>query len=142
MGFIVKDASTGQILPGLPSPMLIQMGGGQAYRIAPEKAPDPRFPKRQSDDGFWRYRDDEYDPPGTEYTRVRIGHTEQYYVEVEVEGIGNNIQDGAYTMGVHVEAEDQYQARRLAQQKAIERLMEDFPEGGPWNVMAGQPEVI
>lgn len=130
MGFAVKDASTGEVLPGLPSPLLIQQGGGQAWRVPYEGTPDPYHP-RQVDHGFWRLRDDSYDPPGTEYQRVRIVHTEQYYVEVEVEDLEDvdNPDAEPWTVGVHVEAEDRDQARRMGMSKALQHEQEDNPQG-------------
>lgn len=49
---------------GLPTPMLISQGGGEAYFVP--------FEGSVIAEGQWRARDDKYDPPGTVYTRVRV----------------------------------------------------------------------
>lgn len=46
-----------RVLHGLPSPLLVEQGGGEAYL---------------EDGYFWRLRDDQYDPNGTIYRKVRI----------------------------------------------------------------------
>lgn len=55
--FVVLGADR-QVLGDLPTPRLISEGGGEAYEA----------------DGVWRARDDNYDPAGTEYSRVIVAH--------------------------------------------------------------------
>lgn len=61
--FIVIDASTLEVLDGLPTPMLTSHGGGEAW---------------QQDPGIWRMREDS-DPAGTEYRRVRVRKNHNAY---------------------------------------------------------------
>jgi hypothetical protein len=137
MGFIVKETSTGEVLPGLPSPMLISVGGGEAYRVPPEKEWDGISPKRQSDDGFWRLRDDKYDAPGIVYTRVRIGHTDQYYVLVNMQDMTpfmEDEEDRVFPYSMWFEAESKYEALRWAREKGP-KSAENAYGGGPYQVL-------
>jgi hypothetical protein len=135
MGFVVKDIY-GQVLPGLPSPMLISVGGGEAYRVPPEKEWDGISPKRQSDDGFWRLRDDKYDPPGTEYTRVRIGQTERYYVTVNMQDMdpATEKEDQVFEHSMSFDAESRYEALRWSREKGPAMAEEEYG-GGPYQVL-------
>jgi len=45
------------VLKGLPTPMLIQAGEADAW---------------MQHEGVWRMREDQYDPEGTTYTKVRV----------------------------------------------------------------------
>lgn len=107
MGFRVINAHTGETLPGLPTPRLIEAGGGEAY-FSPTTS--PRWEPR----GTWylhvpgRYED----PTGT-YTRVRIVHTDDYKVTIAV-----TVTDGpdvdSYEDWFVVHAADRAEADQLA----------------------------
>lgn len=58
--------ANGRVVGDLPTPALIDAGGGEAYV-------DPETPT------IWRLRDDKYDArhPGITYTRVRVEHLRQ-----------------------------------------------------------------
>lgn len=56
---------------GIPTPMLLSLGRGEAYFVAYDE-PYHGVP------GCWRARDDSYDPPGTVYTRVRVVRNPAY----------------------------------------------------------------
>lgn len=84
--FKVIDVSTGEHLPGLPTPRLISEGGGLAW---PKEWPDSRDPSVPFIQ--WRSRDVNYDPEGTVYRRVRIEHTDdsmmaEVYASIQREG--------------------------------------------------------
>lgn len=110
--FIVIDAN-GNELEGYPTPMLISEGGGEAYR--------------HPETGFWRARDDSYDPPGTEYQRVRIKHVKEWYVDLEVllkDPSNEHDEPEPFTDTVYVVAQDANEARALAPAKAVEYWQE------------------
>lgn len=69
--FEVVNVATGEVVGDLPSPMLIEAGGGEAFQ------PD------NMGDRFWRLREPK-DPPGTVYTRVKVRHLEDWWVEFDV----------------------------------------------------------
>jgi hypothetical protein len=105
MGFRVVDASTHATLPGIPTPRLIEAGGGEAFFKAPE---NPQYK------GVWYIHEEpnHVSPDGT-YTRVRIYHTEGYAVEVEVTVTGDDEQDN-YRDEFFVDAIGEQDAQSLA----------------------------
>ena len=114
--FIVQDARTGETLDGMPTPMLISTGGGEAW---------------QQTEGIWRLRE-ERDPVGTEYRKVRVVHVEPFLVDVEVQNLdpSNFDDDDIITSDtVRVIARDAAEARAKAPAIAIERAQqwEDAP---------------
>jgi len=78
MGFRVIDTSTGKETRGIPSPLLIEEGGGEAFYTPPEN-PDGPFNK-----GYWRLREGNNVSPDGQYTRVRIVHTDDWKVTVRI----------------------------------------------------------
>lgn len=105
-GFRVVMAHGGAILSTNATPRLISEGGGDAY--CPEGS------------GFWRLRDDKYDPPGTTYTRVSIVRTEDYAVDVHITVIEKGHEDEPieYDDTFHVVAANDTEASHRAMEQA------------------------
>lgn len=110
--FIVTDLY-GQELPGLPTPMLISQGGGEAW---------------QRDSGIWRAAEPT-DPPGTVYKRVRVKHVEEFYVEATVQLLDPSDDDfeETFTDSIYVVAQNEAEARALAPAKAAEYWQGRYP---------------
>jgi len=117
VNFIVTEAATGLRLDGIPTPALIENGGGYAYEQSP---------------GIWRLRDTSYgtpgyDPEGTKYTLVRVEHQYTYVVDltVEVYDPSDEYSDGEpVPMTLWVEARTQREAEDSAGRRAVERVRE------------------
>jgi hypothetical protein len=101
--FRIRNLTTRGVEQGTPSPMLISAGGGEAYESMP---------------GFWRLRDDKYDPEGTVYTRVSIEHTEDWRVDVTITPIGPDGAEPADDDYFIVVAATESEAFRLAEEAA------------------------
>lgn len=76
MGFRVTDTSSRETLPGIPTPFLIERGGGVAYGVR----------VGQLDDTVWYSADyPGYVPPvGAEKRSVRVLHTDDHRVDVHI----------------------------------------------------------
>lgn len=114
--FKVIDRETGRALDGIPSPLLIQTGFGDAYEDIP---------------GFWRLREDAYDKERKpQYRRVRIERWYQWIVDLEIEVV--DLSDDLVStygseperMDLWVDAPDRRTAEDLAKEQAIERTRE------------------
>lgn len=114
--FRVRNLTTREIVPGIPSPLLIQTGRGDAY--------DAGSPAQ----GFWRLRDDKYDPAGTVYTRVAIEHTDDWKVEVVIHVTEPGREPYRYEDYFIVQAMDRAEAERLTYAKAHEDIIYRFGE--------------
>lgn len=110
--FRIRDLNTRRVIEGTPSPLLIQTGRGDAYRASP---------------GFWRLRDDSYDPKGTTYTRVQIEHTDDYRVDVRIQPVGPESEE-AYDDYFIVVAASEQEAFRLGEAKAHEDVENRYGE--------------
>lgn len=114
--FRVRNATTGEILPGNPSPMLIGLSGvNDAY-----DAGTPEHP-------FWRVRDDAYDAsnaPGVVYTKVRVEQLDNWRVDVDVEIVDPSYHEtdddlvAPYRDYFIVQAADRREAEDLASEAA------------------------
>ena len=113
--FRIRNRTTRGIEAGTPSPLLIVTGEGEAYEAMP---------------GFWRLRDDKYDPEGTVYTRVRIEYAEDYRVDVRIKVIEVGHEDDAETYDDYfiVQAASEQEAFRLAETKAREDVESRYGE--------------
>lgn len=113
--FAVIETSTGRHLDGLPTPLLIQTGSGEAW---------------QEDRGIWRLRDDRHDPRGTEYTRVRVVRQYEYIVDLTVEVVdpsGDALDEYSSEpdhRSIHVEATSPREADDLARGRAADEARE------------------
>lgn len=124
--FKVVEATTRRPLAGMPTPMLISLGGGEAYAVEyPDAKGNPVT--------VWRARDDSYDPAGTEYRRVRVIRMHRFEVDVEVQNLdpSNDETDPppAITDTFAVVAATKDEAMADARAKAIEywQEQEDAP---------------
>lgn len=108
MGFRIKDRRTGSVIVGLPTPALIENGGGEAY---------------QRDAGIWRLRDDKFDPEGQVYTPVIVEHTEDWTVDVHIKP-GDGAEFTAYDDWFVVEAATEAEARQLGKEAAFNDAMD------------------
>lgn len=107
--FRVRANDTREILPGIPSPLLISIGGGEAYDAGVPTQP------------FWRARDNAYDPAGTVYRRVTIEHAEDWRVDLTITATESGGQMVAqYDDYFIVQAATRGEAEDLASAKARE----------------------
>lgn len=72
MNLAVIDASTGEELPGIPTPFLAQSGGGEAFLRGSDAQP------------VWFAKQPGYESADGNYRRVRVVETNQYDVEVDI----------------------------------------------------------
>lgn len=121
--FIV--VANGKEQEGYPTPALIQAAAEAPAHFMFGRSSVEAY--RHPETGFWRLRDDKYDAPGTEYTKVTIKHVSQFYVDLEVELIETGSDDAdrePFVDTVYVVAEDETEARALAPGKAAEYWQE------------------
>lgn len=124
MSFRVRNMETRHIVPGIPTPFLIQQGSGDAYFVpnAGEFSDKARFP------GIWYAKAPGHVSPDGTYTRVRIEHTEEWRVDVRIKPIGPDERDeeDAYDDYFIVEAATEQEAFRLGEAKATEDVASRF----------------
>ena len=121
MSFRVFDIRAGEDVPGVPSPLLIEQGGGVAVYEAPS---DPNGPWK----GMW-FLQDAHHPIGTDGTvrRVKVIHTEEWKVTVAITiydpSLTDEDQEPEYSDWFIVEASDRADAEtrgRAAARKDVE----------------------
>jgi hypothetical protein len=99
------------------NPFVVLQGSGFSYKVLGD-TPTPALIDACSDGrphdayqhpetGFWRLRDDKYDPPGTEYTQVYVSHRPECPGSM---GIGHLVEWG----------ETLYGPRKVCRRDAIE----------------------
>ena len=113
MGFRVRNMETRRVVPGIPTPFLIEQGGGEAYFVPSESG---RF------DGVWYARAKGYESPDGAYSRVRIEHTEDWRVDLNVTLSNERETVEPYDDYFIVEAADEREAQDLALAKAREDI--------------------
>lgn len=116
--FRVIDTQTHEKLPGIPTPRLIEAGGGDAF----EK------------DGVWYIREDGtmHVSPTGEYTRVTIQQTDSWRVDMTIAVRDESVHDDdlpeEYRDHFIVEAASRQEAEDLAAEAAREDVTERFGE--------------
>jgi hypothetical protein len=125
MGFRVRNIGDGTIVPGLPTPRLIENGGGEAYFV-PNADRDARGRERVP--GIWYLRDTGYESPDGTYKRVRIEHTEDWRVDVRILPVldGDIAFEEAYDDYFIVDAATEQEAFRLAETAAHEDVQHRY----------------
>lgn len=131
MGFRIIDASTHETLDGLPSPFLIEQGGGEAYPVSLSA---------ESERPYWYAKAPGYASSDGKYTRVRILHTEDFRVDVHIRVVDASADE--FDPDVRdamewddyfiVEAASDQEAESLAREKAVEEAERQWggnPEG-------------
>lgn len=127
MGFRIRNTSTQTIEPGIPTPFLIEQGGGEAYFVA---APETRS------GGVWYAKAPGYESPDGKYTRVRVEHTEDFRVDVHIRvddpsadasdpDVADAMEWDDYFI---VEAATEQEAQSLAREKAGEEVERQWGE--------------
>src|SRR5688572_28236062 len=118
MGFRVRNMETRQVVPGIPTPRLIEAGGGEAFFQ----------PGDNKSGGVWYLHE-----PGTmhvsedgQYTRVSVEHTDDYRVDVEIRPVGLDGVEPAEDNYFIVEAASESEAFRLAATAAKEYVENVF----------------
>lgn len=112
MGFRIRRASDHTIVPGIPTPRLIEAHRADAF----EK------------DGIWYLREDGtmHVSPDGQYTRVIVEHTEDYRVDLQVTLIPDRDGDGErFPDYFIVEAASGTEASHLAMAKATAQYGDD-----------------
>jgi hypothetical protein len=83
--FRIRDVATGYLLPGMPTPRLIEAGGGEAYFV-----PATDAGKRGT---IWYLVAPGYEAPDGVSRRVRVEHTESWRVDVTIQPTSQSDED-------------------------------------------------
>ena len=118
MGFRVRDVETRQVVPGIPTPRLIEAGGGESFFQ----------PGDIKSGGVWYLHEPgtRHVSPDGQYTRVRIEHTDDYRVDVEIRPVGPDGVEPAEDNYFIVEAASEPEAFQLARAAASEYVENVF----------------
>lgn len=105
MGFVVM--AEGRKVPGIPTPQLIESGGGEAYFVPSETI---------KSGGVWYLRTPTHVSPTGEYANVRVFETSDWRVALNITAIeaGHEDEADAYTETFYVEAITRQNAEDLA----------------------------
>lgn len=117
MSFRVRRLGDRQIVPGIPTPRLIEAGPADAFER----------------DGIWYLREDGtmHVSPDGQYTRVNVEHTEDFRVDVTIQPVGPEAeQEQPYEDYFIVEAASDSEASRLAMTAAHEDVASRY--GDDW----------
>lgn len=72
--YVAQDVATGEILPGYPTPALIDSFSRSAHPFLGSRGVEAWIEY----EGIVRLRDDRHDPKGTVYTRVMVINNPEY----------------------------------------------------------------